>query len=84
MWAVTCRLRHLAILVGEVQLAQWKCVAKRAEQRISLTMCSEMAQARPKPSYVDVPRPSSSMMIRLSAVADLRMLAVSEHLGHEG
>ena len=24
--------------------------------------CSEMAHARPKPSYVDVPRPSSSMM----------------------
>ena len=34
-----------------------------------MTMCSEMAHARPKPSYVDVPRPSSSMMISDEGVA---------------
>jgi len=40
-------------------------------------MCSEMAHARPKPSYVDVPRPSSSMMISDEGVAALRIAAVS-------
>ena len=31
---------------------------------------SDMAQASPKPSLVDVPRPSSSIMMRESLVAD--------------
>lgn len=35
-------------------------------------MYSEIAQARPKPSYVDVPLPSSSIMMRESSVADLK------------
>lgn len=35
-------------------------------------MYSEIAQARPKPSYVDVPLPNSSMMMRESSVADLK------------
>ena len=38
---------------------------------------SEIAQANPNPSYVDVPRPSSSIMIKLSFVALLRIVAVS-------
>lgn len=38
---------------------------------------SEMAHARPNPSYVDVPRPSSSMMMSEFAVALLRIAAVS-------
>ncbi len=34
-------------------------------------MCSLMAQARPKPSYVEVPLPSSSIMMREFFVAEL-------------
>lgn len=34
-------------------------------------MCSLMAQARPKPSYVEVPLPSSSMMMSEFSVAEL-------------
>ena len=40
-------------------------------------MCSDTAQARPKPSYVEVPRPSSSMRTREAGVAELRMAWVS-------
>ena len=36
-----------------------------------------MAHASPKPSYVDVPRPSSSMSTSERSVAPLRMVAVS-------
>lgn len=38
---------------------------------------SEIAQASPNPSYVDVPLPSSSMIINESFVADRRIIAVS-------
>jgi hypothetical protein len=47
----------------------WKCVAKRQKQLISVAIYSAMAQARPKPSFVDVPLPSSSIIIRLLFVA---------------
>lgn len=45
------------------------CVANKAKHRIFKEMCSEIAQANPKPSYVEVPLPSSSMMIREFLVA---------------
>lgn len=35
-----------------------------------LSTYSDIAQARPKPSYVEVPLPSSSMMIKEFSVAD--------------
>lgn len=47
------------------------------ENILTGTTYSEMAQASPKPSYVDVPRPSSSMMTKEFCVADLRIVAVS-------
>ena len=33
-----------------------------------------MAHARPNPSYVDVPRPNSSIMMREFSVADLKQI----------
>ena len=45
-------------------MSSWKWVANSVGQPISAMRCSEMAHARPKPSYVLVPRPSSSMMTR--------------------
>ena len=50
-------------------VSSWKCVAKSVGQPISRMRCSEIAHARPKPSYVLVPRPSSSMITRLRALA---------------
>ena len=58
-------------------VSSWKCVANRHGALTSLTMCSLMAHARPKPSYVLVPRPSSSMMMSDLGVAALRIAAVS-------
>jgi hypothetical protein len=41
------------------------------------TMYSEIAHASPKPSYVLVPLPNSSIIISESRVADRRIVAVS-------
>ena len=43
-------------------MSSWKWVANRVGHPISAIRCSEMAQARPNPSNVEVPRPNSSMM----------------------
>lgn len=40
---------------------------------------SLMAQARPKPSLVEVPRPSSSMMMSESEVADCSRISHARH-----
>ncbi len=50
-------------------VSSWKCVAKSVGQPSADMRCSLMAQARPKPSYVLVPRPSSSMMTSERALA---------------
>ena len=55
----------------------WKCVANKQSAPISVAMCSAIAQARPKPSFVDVPLPSSSMMIKLLDDAVLSMQEAS-------
>uniref|UniRef100_A0A0A9FCA3 MUS1 n=1 Tax=Arundo donax TaxID=35708 RepID=A0A0A9FCA3_ARUDO len=41
------------------------------------TRCSQIAHARPNPSYVEVPRPSSSIIIRDLSEAPFKMDAVS-------
>jgi len=51
--------------------------AKRAKHPMFLTIYSEIAQASPNPSYVLVPRPSSSIIISESLEADLSIVAVS-------
>ena len=43
-------------------VSSWKWVAKSVVQPMLAIKCSEMAHAKPKPSYVEVPLPSSSMM----------------------
>jgi hypothetical protein len=48
---------------------------KRKSGSKSKKTYSDMAQANPKPSYVEVPRPSSSMIINESFVADYAMSA---------
>lgn len=68
--AVTCRLWTEGCCAASA-VSSWKWVANRQKQPILEAMCSLMAQARPKPSYVDVPRPSSSMMMREFWVAEL-------------
>ncbi len=55
-------------------VSSWKWVAKRVGQPMTSMMCSDMAQARPNPSYVDVPRPSSSMMTRDLSVAPCKSI----------
>lgn len=47
-------------------------MANRQKDLRRVAMYSEIAQARPKPSYVDVPLPNSSIMMRESSVADLK------------
>mmetsp|Transcript_13681 Transcript_13681/g.19746 ORF Transcript_13681/g.19746 Transcript_13681/m.19746 type:complete len:246 (-) Transcript_13681:1939-2676(-) len=74
--AVTCRFWTFSWTADRL-VSSWKCVAKRQYARIFVTMCSEIAYARPKPSYVDVPRPSSSMITSDLEVALLRIAAVS-------
>lgn len=46
-------------------------MANRQKLPIFEAMCSLMAQASPKPSYVDVPLPSSSIMMSDFSVAEL-------------
>mmetsp|Transcript_23022 Transcript_23022/g.57191 ORF Transcript_23022/g.57191 Transcript_23022/m.57191 type:complete len:263 (+) Transcript_23022:447-1235(+) len=76
--AVTWRLRTMWVPTSRCKaVSSWKWVAKRHAARIFVAMCSAMAKASPKPSYVDVPRPSSSMMTRDEAVARRMMAAVS-------
>mmetsp|Transcript_13810 Transcript_13810/g.37312 ORF Transcript_13810/g.37312 Transcript_13810/m.37312 type:complete len:393 (-) Transcript_13810:2644-3822(-) len=71
----TCRLRTP---VGPViSVSSWKCVANRVGACVVSIRCSLIAQARPKPSYVEVPRPSSSMMTRLFLVVPFKIAPVS-------
>lgn len=51
----------------------WKCVANRHKQSISVAKYSAIAHAIPKPSFVEVPRPSSSMIINEFLVAVFSM-----------
>lgn len=69
--AVTCRLWTAGRCAASA-VSSWKWVANRQKQPISEAMCSLMAHARPKPSYVDVPLPSSSIMMSEFSVAELR------------
>ena len=50
-------------------VSSWKWVAKSVVQPMLAIKCSEMAQAKPKPSYVEVPLPSSSIITRDRDVA---------------
>ena len=43
----------------------------------SFAKCSAMPQAKPNPSYVDVPRPNSSMITNDFSVAERKMDADS-------
>mmetsp|Transcript_13194 Transcript_13194/g.9550 ORF Transcript_13194/g.9550 Transcript_13194/m.9550 type:complete len:97 (+) Transcript_13194:223-513(+) len=55
----------------------WKWVAKRQKHWISVAMYSAIAHAKPNPSFVDVPRPNSSIIIKLFLVAVLSMQEAS-------
>ena len=68
--AVTCRLWTVGCCAASA-VSSWKWVANRQKEPILEAMCSLMAQARPKPSYVEVPLPSSSMMMSEFSVAEL-------------
>lgn len=57
--------------VKEKVNTSWKCVANKQKALILSQICSEIAQAKPKPSYVDVPRPNSSIIIKDLSVAVL-------------
>ena len=46
-------------------------MANRQKQPILDVLCSLKSQARPEPSYVDVPQPSSAIMINEFYVAEL-------------
>mmetsp|Transcript_2297 Transcript_2297/g.7724 ORF Transcript_2297/g.7724 Transcript_2297/m.7724 type:complete len:208 (-) Transcript_2297:2079-2702(-) len=59
------------------EVSSWKWVAKRQAHPVSRIRCSEMAQAKPKPSFVLVPLPSSSMTTREDFVAPFKIEAVS-------
>mmetsp|Transcript_16291 Transcript_16291/g.40540 ORF Transcript_16291/g.40540 Transcript_16291/m.40540 type:complete len:203 (+) Transcript_16291:582-1190(+) len=73
--ALTWRLATPTLPV--ISVSSWKWVANSVGAPTLSMMCSEMAHASPKPSYVEVPRPSSSMMTSEEEVAPLRMAAVS-------
>mmetsp|Transcript_13601 Transcript_13601/g.20836 ORF Transcript_13601/g.20836 Transcript_13601/m.20836 type:complete len:207 (-) Transcript_13601:291-911(-) len=59
--------------VSASAVSSWKCVANSVGQPRVSTMYFEMAHARPYPSKVLVPRPSSSTMMRLRGVAACRI-----------
>ena len=66
-WTVLGQFGEFVVVRGEQRLGA----------RVSAAMCSTTAQASESPSYVAVPRPISSRMMKLRGVAVFRMTAVS-------
>ena len=66
------------VSVLKVQLTAGAWVTKSVRQRVTCTRCSSVACAMARPSCVEVPRPSSSMMTRDREVARDRMVLVSD------
>merc|ERR1711975_22244 len=65
------------VLHPQAQQAHGSVLQNNEKQRVFSARCRAMAQAMPKPSDVDVPRPSSSTITSDRSVAVLRMLAAS-------
>mmetsp|Transcript_31164 Transcript_31164/g.96302 ORF Transcript_31164/g.96302 Transcript_31164/m.96302 type:complete len:238 (-) Transcript_31164:45-758(-) len=71
--AVTCTLHTAPGWRPSSSHSSWKCDAKSAWQCLRAASSSAMAHAMPKPSKVDVPRPSSSMITNERGVALCRI-----------